>query len=210
MTTLLFVHGWGFDPRVWNKMTPELGGYNHAFVNMGFIGEESIPDIPDGEDIIAIGHSLGALWLLNNNPERYKGYISICGFPRFWDSGSRTYTNLMIERLKSNPGAQMVDFFHNWNLDSMYSLTSMNFPKLIDGLNWLLEWDCRADVQKLDIPKLVLAARDDFIVPENMTEEVWSNVPNTSMIWTDEGGHMLPLTMPAWCGTHIKPFIEAL
>ena len=60
----VLVHGWGFHAGLWSEFVRHLGGAEITLVDLGFIaggpqGEQYWPP-----DAIAVGHSLGLLWLL--------------------------------------------------------------------------------------------------------------------------------------------------
>jgi len=54
---------------------------------------------------------------------------------------------------------------------------------------------------------LALASRDDTIVPPAMTESIWRD---TNIVWSNDGGHVLPLRHPRWCARHVLEFVHAL
>ncbi len=73
-----------------------------------------------------------------------------------------------------------------------------------------MHWDARAKRGALTCPVLALAARDDAIVPEAMTEAIWQEESGApSVIWSEDGGHALPLRRPEWCARHILDFAHA-
>jgi pimeloyl-[acyl-carrier protein] methyl ester esterase len=53
---------------------------------------------------------------------------------------------------------------------------------------------------------LALAARDDAIVPPAMSQSIWRE----RLIWSPDGGHVLPLRHPQWCARHVLEFANSL
>lgn len=199
---LVFVHGWGSNPFVWNEITPYFKDYECHLVNLGFIGEENI-DIPESQ-FVGIGHSLGGLWLLKHYPEQMAGFISIASFTCFHQHISQNILEKMQKNVAKDIATQLKDFWHRAGLDQPKGFINLNPLKLIDGLKWLSQW--QVEIPK-NLPTKILACRNDQIVPEKMSEKLWQNF---SIEWIDKGGHILPLTQPKWCVENIKNFINDL
>lgn len=200
MAKLVFVHGWGSGPFVWNEMINDFSEHDIHFVNMGFINDENF-NIPQGE-FIGIGHSLGGMWLLKNHPNQLKKFISVASFNCFYKYIPQSILSSMQSNIVKDTGKQLIDFWHHAGLDHPEGFKNLNPVKLIEGLTWLSQWD--QEIPK-GLPVLALASRDDKIVPEGMSIKCWEN---HKLIWSDDGGHMLPLTKSGWCTKHIKEFID--
>jgi pimeloyl-[acyl-carrier protein] methyl ester esterase len=84
---------------------------------------------------------------------------------------------------------------------------ALNVTRLDEGLDWLIHWDARKAKQALECPVLAMAARDDAIVSPAMTEAVWQG---TKLLWSPDGGHVLPLRHPRWCARHVREFADTL
>lgn len=56
----------------------------------------------------------------------------------------------------------------------------------------LMEFDRKQDVSRLQLPCLVIGARDDIIVPVSMQEDLVQLIPNSSAYFFDYGGHFFP------------------
>ena len=70
-----------------------------------------------------------------------------------------------------------------------------------------MHWDAPKAKQELACPVLALAARDDAVVPASMSEAIWET---PGIIWSPDGGHVLPLRHPRWCARHVLEFANAL
>lgn len=195
---LVFVHGWGFGPDIWQPLCSHLADHNHTLVNLEFIdGFEETTEMPDNP--IVIGHSLGVLWALEYI-KAPKALISIAGFKHF---PNPVAAKAMKRRLKIDTNGQMQDFWQTCNSPLTYDANRLNQPRLSEGLDWLITKNMAA--QKINCPVLPLAAKNDNIILKTTTIETWNDVR-----WSDDGGHMLPLTQTTWCAGEIEGFINGL
>lgn len=197
---IVFVHGWGSGGFVWKYILPHFEEHNVHVVNLGFLGDEDIT-LPEGK-FIGIGHSLGGLWLLQHYPEHLSGFISVASFNCFHKHIKRQILEQMKRNVIKDTITQVKDFWHHAGLDKSSGFINLKPAKLIEGLSWLSKWD--ANIPH-NIPIKILASRDDNIVPEKMTRDIWKNY---DIEWVDDGGHMLPITKDEWCVKHIKKFID--
>ena len=84
---------------------------------------------------------------------------------------------------------------------------ALNVERLDEGLGWLMDWDESKARAELACPTLALAARDDEVVPQAMSEAIWGS---DTIRWSETGGHVLPLKHPEWCANHVLDFAHAL
>ncbi len=204
---LCFIHGWGFHAGIWKPITEHLEDHEHHYVDLGFLkggppGDTSVPD-----NSLCIAHSTGVLWLLKQRVSSMQGLISITGFDCFFAHSNPRTLLAMEHGLNRNPIRQMQAFWHTAGIDPICRDDALIVPELKEGLNWLKTWDARTERHALTCPCRALAARDDKIVTETMTETIWSN---HDLHWCERGGHALPLTQPDWCARHIIKFIQDL
>lgn len=197
---LVFVHGWGSGPFVWEKLKDQFPDHNIHILNLGFLGDEDF-NLPEGE-FIGIGHSLGGLWLLKHYPERLLGFISIASFNCFYKHIPHQIMAKMQKNIAKDMTKQLQDFWHHAGLDHVGGFKKLKPLKLAESLGWLSKWE--ADIPA-DIPIKVIASHNDQIVPEKMTKDIWGN---HDIQWVNEGGHMLPLTQSEFCLEHIKEFLN--
>jgi len=206
----VFVHGWGFHAGLWRAVLDQLPGADMNLVNLGFIdgGPAGVSDWP--EDAIAIGHSLGVLWLLQRAAEQerrpFRALVSIQGFDCFSCHKPRAEVAGMRQDLKRNAGATLRAFWRACGGTNFAPKGALNVERLDAGLGWLMDWDARAAKAELGCPVLALAARDDTIVPEAMSASIWGD----HIHWSQDGGHVLPLIHPEWCARHVLDFAHAL
>lgn len=203
---IILVHGWGYGPDIWSPLLKKLDySIKTSCVDLGFFNQEGNTEaLP--EDAYYIGHSLGALWLLKNVPLNMKGFISIAGFNRFAPHvDARTIRTMQIG-IKRNAPKQLQSFWAQCNTPDYTPKNLHNEIMLAKGLDWLAHWDSEDRYKQLTCRRLFLAAKDDLIVPKDMTEQNW---PDDTIQWTDTGGHALPLTRADWVYEQIHRFLDA-
>ncbi len=206
----VLVHGWGFHAGVWNEIVRHLPGGSVSLVDLGFIagGPPSAHDWP--EDAVAVGHSLGLLWLLEQE-RPFRALVSIQGFDCFCCHIAGSRVAAMREALARDAAATLAAFWRACGTVAFAPAAALDVARLDQGLDWLMHWDARAKRARLTCPMLALAARDDAIVPAAMTEAIWQEESAApSVIWSERGGHALPLRHPEWCARHILDFAHAV
>lgn len=202
----VLVHGWGFNAGLWDRFVRHLPDADIARVDLGFIAgaPKGVSDWP--EDSIAVGHSLGLLWLLKQGQGRFRALVSIQGFDCFSCHIPKSRVLGMQRTLKKDAGATLRAFWHVCGTEPYAAQDALNIEALGNGLDWLASWDAREQRQALNCPTLALASRDDAIVPASMSETIW----NSDVIWSDSGGHVLPLLRPDWCASQVVDFANAI
>lgn len=168
--------------------------------------------------VVGIGHSLGFMWLLKNLEKyNFKGLVSVNGFTRF--AAADYYPGVadriiarMILQFRRSPQKVLEDFRKRAAMPSgrIPSSEKINSATLEEALLQLQKWDCREILTKTRLPVLALAARDDAIVPPEMTEACFGQLTDKKIEWSETGGHALPINKPAWTAEQIKLFIDRL
>lgn len=205
MTPLLLVHGWGFSASFWDPLLIELDWPGPVqCVDLGFFGKDVYAAVD--ESALVIGHSLGVMWALQH--VRVQALVSVNGFGRFSSAPDfpcgipARILERMIAKCRVDSAAVLREFRLNAGC-------AVPFPdhgdtaRLVEGLEWLKQWDVRARLAGL--PLLSLAARDDGIAPQAL---IRSCFPASE--FSDEGGHVLPLSRPRWLADRIRPFLKEL
>ncbi|MCP4934331.1 MAG: hypothetical protein GY927_09035 [bacterium] len=202
---IVFIHGWGLNGSIWRQIIAHMPEFDTSKIELGFVGEAATGPqaIPDNAMIVA--HSLGVLWALRYLPKQPTGFISICGFDRFSPPVPRGDLLIMKRGVKKNSMAQMSHFWRSCAIAPFAEAEQLNQSALIEGLDWLMNWDGREGRQGLRCPVHVLAAANDEIVSKRMSCNIWGE---EKIIWSPSGGHALPLTRPKWCADQIRQFIE--
>ena len=219
---LLLIHGWGFGPGLWHPFIRKMKGWTCHCPNLGFFGRAS-PAPVTNQPVIAIGHSLGFLWLLKQQHNRgffthCQGLVSINGFSRFSQNTdfphgvSTTLLEQLTNRVTQEPATvlRLLNRQSGWLSRSRTTNTrGTNRAALKKGLQWLTHWDERPGLATLPFPVLALASRDDRIVTPAMSQTCFEK-QKIPIQWLDTGGHITPLTRPAACATHIRTFLDTL
>ena len=205
----MFVHGWGFNPAIWRDVIRNTGNAEVTLVDLGFIagGPRAATEWPC--DAVAVGHSLGLLWLLHRAAEEsrapFRALVSIQGFDRFCPPISRVAG--MRRGLRRDAYQTVEAFWRGCGTEPFASPGALNVGRLDEGLGWLMDWDETETNAALACPTLALAARDDAVVPQAMSEAIWRS---DAIRWSSTGGHVLPLKHPEWCANHVLDFAHAL
>jgi pimeloyl-[acyl-carrier protein] methyl ester esterase len=204
----VLVHGWGFHAGIWAGFNRHLGPEAEVtLVDLGFVagGPKAATAWP--ADAIAVGHSLGLLWLLRLGQQRFRALVSIQGFDCFSCHVAPSRLGALKRGLERDAGGTMQAFWRSCGATGFALPEALNVPRLDEGLDWLMQWDAREAKHNLTCPVLALAARDDPIVPPAMSEAIWAEC---GIAWSDDGGHVLPLRHPEWCASHVLEFADAL
>jgi pimeloyl-[acyl-carrier protein] methyl ester esterase len=214
--SLVLVHGWGFDAEVWEPFRRALGGLATETVDLGFFGRPLRPALKGRGPVVAVGHSLGFLWLLSQRPFPWRALVSVAGMPRFTRAGDFSegvaprLVARMAARFAVEPAATLEDFRARCGCADGAPAEGMDVGRLGEGLRWLAEWDARPALADEAAPVLALAAEDDAIVPPALSEAVFGGRSGTVLHRTGKGGHALPVTRPEWCAAHVRAFVEDL
>lgn len=64
----------------------------------------------------------------------------------------------------------------------------------IARINAILQADLTPIIDRIDVPTLVVAARDDCLIPQYMSDEVARQISASKYVVLNEGGHFLPET----------------
>jgi pimeloyl-[acyl-carrier protein] methyl ester esterase len=207
----VFVHGWGFNAAIWRAVLGFMQTTEVTLVDLGFIagGPSSANAWPS--EPIAVGHSLGLLWLLHWAGEEgsapFRGLVSIQGFDRFCPSIPTSRVGGMRRGLRLDPCQTLEAFWRGCGTEPFASPEALDVRRLDEGLGWLMDWDETKVRAALACPTLALAARDDAVVPAAMSEAIWGK---DDINWSQTGGHVLPLKQPEWCARHVLDFAHAL
>ena len=207
----VLVHGWGFNAAIWRDMAGYMGNSEVSYADLGFIagGPKAAAQWPS--DAIAVGHSLGVLWLLHRARQEghapFRALVSIEGFDRFCPHIPPSRVAGMRRGLRRDAYQTVEAFWRGCGTELFAPADALNVERLDEGLSRLMDWDESKAKAELACPILALAARDDAIVPQAMTEAIWRS---DTIRWSDTGGHVLPLKHPEWCASHVLDFAHAL
>jgi len=162
----VLVHGWGFHAGLFADFIAHLHGAGVTLVDLGFVagGPKGATEWP--EDAIAVGHSLGLLWLLKNGGGRYKALISVQGFDCFCCHIAPSRLAALKRGLERDPNGTLQAFWRSCGAAGFAWPEALNVPRLEDGLNWLSKWDVRRIKEGLRCPVLALASLENNTMSE--------------------------------------------
>ncbi|CAK0767061.1 pimeloyl-(acyl-carrier protein) methyl ester esterase [uncultured Gammaproteobacteria bacterium] len=212
---LILVHGWGFDAGFWQPLRACLPEYDCRCLDFGFFGPptpipELVPELAPGQPVVAIGHSLGAQWLLAMRPLAWSALVAINGFPRFTEAPGYTPAvparplERMIRRLPQAPEVTTEAFRRRCGCAE--PLPGLPNPaRLLEGLGWLRDLDGRSHDH--DAPILALSGGADPILPPGMAENCWSGFTTVERHELASAGHLLPLEHPQWCAERLTSWL---
>lgn len=206
---LAFIHGWGFDSSVFDRLADRFAGC--AMLEQGYFGASG-DGLPE-EDFIAVTHSFGTIRLLAGLPTACRGIVAVNGFDRFCAGNGFPGVPLrvvqrMIARFADAPGEVLADFRHRCGCDEPFAKAEWDI--LREDLILLRDGDCREQTARTGPPILSLQGGHDPILPPEMRNAVFANAASCEHITIEGAGHLLPLQEPATCARAISAFMERL
>jgi len=232
VTTVVLVHGWGYDTGVWDALRARLAlTLRVATLDWGFFGAAAtvppVPTSPQGagrhavavpsmardsaqpntfpEPVIAVGHSLGALWWLAQADIPWRRLLCINGFPRFTEAPdyAPAVAPRVLARMQAQfarePAAVLADFHARCGGHAPGGTPDV--ARLATGLDALATWDGRAALAARRADVFALAGAGDPIVPTAMSALAFSG---GHLATVDAPGHLLPLTHAGLCAQWIE------
>lgn len=204
MPTVVLVHGWGYDASIWDAVRTRLApSLSVEALDLGYFG--AVPPAPTfSEPVLAVGHSLGALWWLAQTEHSWRRLLCINGFPRF--TATEGYVGVaprvlarMRQQFEHEPVAVLADFHARSGAPGPQSTPAT--ARLAAGLGMLAELDARATLAARAADIFALAGAADPIVPPAMSTAAFASC---QLEFIDAPGHMLPLTHPERCAQLIE------
>ena len=210
-TNIVFSHGFGFASDFWQSMLPYFNDYNCIMTEAHYFSkDQSKQGSIDYNDIsIGIGHSLGFLKLCQLLPNA-KYLIGINPFIDFLGKSHRLRSSRMTEyeifkkSMQQFPKKTLKQFHRRCGVTSnQIDLDNMNGEKLMSDLTLLTK------PVDLNLKKkiLVIHAKDDLVVPNQVTEDNFSNSQVTLHAF-EKGKHGLGMTYPKAVSEVILDFIQ--
>jgi pimeloyl-[acyl-carrier protein] methyl ester esterase len=205
-------HGWSFDA---SALAPLQAALARRFpeaacvvFDLGFTGAPHTPVLAPGREWIALGHSYGFAYLMQQ-PVAWKAAVSVNGFTRFCRRPGRPegtpvrLLDAMIERLAQDPQATVADFYQRCGAAQELP-AALDLPSLRHHLSQLRELDLAPPT----CPTLALATLDDAIVPLALARACF-DAPGVALQEL-AGDHAHLLREPAACVVAVSDLIEKL
>lgn len=200
--TLVFIHGWGFTPSVWDALAAQLPEFPQQRIDMGYWGERQDVAFVDSPQIL-VGHSLGLLRGLKLH-HHWSGWVAINGFLNFVpDCVQMTVLREMRRRLVVDPLQTLERFYALIKADDFMLKALPHVERLKEDLDFLQE--TRIDRSDLKQRGLVLASEKDPLVPIKAS---LAFATRALIEWHKGAGHLLPWQDPMWCVSHIRHYLS--
>ena len=207
---LVFAHGWGFDASFWDRLAPLLAEYKQTRIERGFLGAPC-HEVGVQSSAILIGHSLGFVHGMRQRRD-WAGWIAINGFARFvlTPDGTGCISSAVLRemrlRLLKDPQKTLTDFYKLVGAGNIPA--SLDKNRLCEGLDELRDGDVKEGLMTLKVPGLVLAAKNDPLIPAQASGHLGKINAKAQLQWHENGGHLLPLIDHHWCAQKINDFMR--
>lgn len=209
---LVFVHGWGFSKEFWKPVADLLHEFTIDFIDLGYLENHATSDDTlqiieaHQDDTIAIGHSLGFIYLLKQFPLNFYHYVAINSFLRFSkaDDFISGIPLRILQRMSKNIEKDSLKVLSNFYKQCQYHqepTLTLNNEQLKKGLNWLENNDFRTYLPNIHKRLTVIASDHDPVVSNEMTVD---SFVEHSIQWIEDKTHILPITSPNLCALIIR------
>lgn len=199
MTMLALAHGWGYDSSMWSAVAARLPQkVRIVTLDFGYFGP--VRGLPDAaEPLLAVGHSLGALWWLVQQDIPWRRLLMINGFPRFTAAaGYPGVASRVLARMRARFAAQAPQVLAEFHARCGYP--GPTAPPVTDrlaaGLARLAEWDGRPQLAARADDVWAVSADGDPIVPRSLAAAAFAVLPAGRHRFIAAEGHLLPLSHP--------------
>ncbi len=212
MLGFAFCHGWSFDAHSMAPLRDELARrlphVPQASFDLGFTGAPQTPQLSREVSWIALGHSWGFAWLMQQG-QPWRAAISINGFTRFCrrpghpEGTPARLVDAMLARLATDAPAVAADFHDRCGMPAQA-------PRHLDQSALLLHLTRLRDLDLAlpDCPTLALATDADAIVPLALARACFAQDGCTLREFP--GDHMQLLREPSAAADAIAQFTESL
>lgn len=208
---LVLLHGFGFDAAIWTPLLPALSAYRCYLVDLPGFGCSEIMDFATfkqkllaqlPEKTTLLGWSMGGLYatrLALEVPDRVECLINVASSPRFlqegdWPGMSQEVFASFCERLLRHP-TQTLTHFIQWQLQGQ-TLPCEVMPKkpseegLREGLNALMTWDFRSELNEIKMPIHYLFGRLDAITPIAVMQAIQKQMMHAACEMLPQAAHV--------------------
>lgn len=180
---------------------------------------QAVMNAANVKDAVLIGHSTGgaiAQMLAARAPERVSGLF----LSSTWCKPGN-YFRRIFEYRRSLLEIGAIDLFHQAGIFLRYPPSfseahdhafeysgALDVEITIARINAILKADLSPFVRSINVPTVVVAARDDYLIPPFMSEEIARQIAGSSYVVMDQGGHFLPETRSFDYNIILKRFLS--
>ncbi len=215
MTDLLFIHGFGASPKIWDLQIKEFSRDFNVITD--------IEDFDPGKLTIVVGWSMGALKAIDlyfKYPENVKGLVLVSAFPKFLRSLDYTQglPPVMLRNLEKKIDDNLesgLKFFYELlfpdkNMHNlMREIKTPNREETFADIEKLKVVDIREKLKDIAVPTLMIHGSFDPIVPVESAEYMADNIPNSELQIFEGVGHVPFLERTKYFNSLLKTFIKA-
>lgn len=237
--TLVFLHGWGSDSRVWENLQqalpgqhlnldlPGFGGNNERALQLQEYLERCVQILP--KHCVLIGWSLGgmlAVRLASMAADKVVGLVTLASNTAFvatetWPDAMAPDTyQQFINDFAQNPERTFKRFC---TLQSQgesepraviqalkqFAPNERNNAQWLAALAWLEEANNQTVMTKLQLPQLHLFGQQDALVPYNVVDNLTQSAQAKCVV-IEAASHCLPLAHAPRCAALINHFLQDL
>ena len=205
MSRVLLVHGWAFDPALWQPLRAALPEHAWFALDLGYFGPARL-ELPPALDLV-VGHSFGCLWAMAHPGLAGIPLVAVNGFPRFTAAEGFAHGTAprvlerMLRRLREAPG-EVLGAFHA-RCGTALPRGGADLDRLAADLRRMRDEDLRGIPGRQ--PILACAAEDDPLVAPALARQAFAR----GLRMLPGGGHALPLTRPGALARVIREGLEA-
>jgi aminoacrylate hydrolase len=180
----------------------------------------AVMDAAEVERAIVVGHSTGGAitqYLAAHFPTR----VSAVVLSSTWSHADAYFRALFDTRAQvlrdAGPEAYQrlgkLFCFPPWFLASHPALLEPaagvdNAEIILSRISALLEFDSRPFLDRIQVPSLVIGARDDMVTPLHLWESFRRGLPGCQVEILEQGGHFCPQTAPASYNAALERFFS--
>lgn len=230
---LIFLHGWGYTPAIWDALRTELTEFEslapalHApDGSLEDWADALAPTLPDGS--LLVGWSLGAQLasaLASRHPARFKGAFLIGFSPKFvaddqWRSGldaktfshfSASFRSAPAKTLKRFLALQILGDANRAGLLTLLERALSDPEKAVSldkGLAMLEHTDLRDLTWPLDFPVYLLHGEQDALMPCAAAQWMATQHPQWQLEILADAGHAPCFGQPRELAGRLREFVR--
>lgn len=170
----ILCHGWGLDSHYWEPLLKELKPAHFLLWDLGYFGEESLPEPHENCHWIGIGHSLGICKLLERFPQLkwllgLQSFTNFLGFEKSENLRRQRILLQMQREFSKNPEAVLKNFHQTAKFCFRQKPSAkICLPKLANDLQFL-ERDLTDHLN--DKLLIIMGLMNDSIVPSSLLRQ---------------------------------------
>jgi len=238
-TTIVLVHGWGFDRSIWQTLQTHLKDMQTIAIDLPGHGEQKNNNTEwkiecIAEDLIArtpenaiwLGWSLGgllALYIAAQKPTHIQALLTIATTPSFtqkpgWRCAMDIDTFATFKQsckndkdkcLKDFRGLASLGAEKKTVIQTRAQTCTADIVTLLAGLALLEQTDLRLILKKIKCPRKYLFAGKDVLIPTEVCTQIKHHSDSSKTVLINDASHALPLSHPKIITQHTQALIHA-